>query len=173
MPLKSNRPWLSCCCLLLAEFSSSFTITTFNILAPVHRSMHGHYNRRESEDERWWRPRAEAVAKYISENLVRTSVPNAKRTNLPVLYYNTYTLFRRNVLFKNSLHPISYCYRNGGSTISLQIYLTPIYKINFIELPKEDRVQKKTACTSTYNKIMMMTLLETMGCAASSVNTAS
>eukprot|EP00956_Cyclotella_meneghiniana_P009338 scaffold12925_cov57-Cyclotella_meneghiniana.AAC.2 len=31
--------------------------------------MHGHYNRRESEDERWWRPRAEAVAKYISENL--------------------------------------------------------------------------------------------------------
>lgn len=68
MRFKSNRLVWTCC--LLAEFSSSFTITTFNILAPVHRSMYGHYNRRESEDERWWRPRAEAVAKYISENLV-------------------------------------------------------------------------------------------------------
>mmetsp|Transcript_3176 Transcript_3176/g.7513 ORF Transcript_3176/g.7513 Transcript_3176/m.7513 type:complete len:449 (-) Transcript_3176:139-1485(-) len=51
----------------------AFTITTFNILAPVHRSM-GHTNRRESEREDWWRPRAEAVASYISEKLASSDV---------------------------------------------------------------------------------------------------
>ena len=69
MPMKLNRLrlfWL----LAMSEISNSFTVTTFNILAPIHRSM-GNSNRRESEEERWWRPRAEAVARYISDNLVR------------------------------------------------------------------------------------------------------
>ena len=55
--------------LAVNDVSNSFTITTFNILAPVHRSM-GHSNRRESERETWWRPRAEAIAEYISDNMV-------------------------------------------------------------------------------------------------------
>jgi hypothetical protein len=67
--LKYNRLWL-CCLMAMNGVSNSFTITTFNILAPVHRSM-GHSNQRESEREDWWLPRAEAVAKYISDNMVR------------------------------------------------------------------------------------------------------
>lgn len=53
--------------------TTAFTITTFNILAPVHRSM-GSTNQRESEREDWWRPRAEAVAKYISENMASSDI---------------------------------------------------------------------------------------------------
>jgi hypothetical protein len=64
-----NRLWL-CCLFALNDLTFSFTITTFNILAPVHRSM-GHSNRREAERETWWRPRAEKVAKYIADNFVR------------------------------------------------------------------------------------------------------
>lgn len=58
------------CLLVLNEVADSFTVTTFNILAPVHRSMGGNSAHRESDKEQWWRPRAEAVAKYISDNLV-------------------------------------------------------------------------------------------------------
>jgi hypothetical protein len=69
--------------------NNALTITTFNILAPVHRSMKGEGDgeneysdngsgsavkqqlqqqqlRRESEREDWWLPRAESVANYIS-----------------------------------------------------------------------------------------------------------
>ncbi|KAL7484345.1 hypothetical protein ACHAW6_009984 [Cyclotella cf. meneghiniana] len=67
-----NRLWL-CCLFALNELTFSFTITTFNILAPVHRSM-GHSNRRESERETWWRPRAEKVAKYIADNLSSSDI---------------------------------------------------------------------------------------------------
>ncbi|KAL7527158.1 hypothetical protein ACHAWF_002060 [Thalassiosira exigua] len=52
--------------LLLLPASSALTITTFNILAPVHRSMTP-ANARESEREDWWRPRAEGVADYLSK----------------------------------------------------------------------------------------------------------
>ena len=55
-------------CFTAVEVADAFTITTFNILAPVHRSIDS--NHRESEREDWWRPRAEAVATYISENFV-------------------------------------------------------------------------------------------------------
>ncbi len=70
------RPWHDLVRLSLVASNAlveAFTITTFNILAPVHRSM-GHTNRRESEREDWWKPRAEAVATYISENLVRQTM---------------------------------------------------------------------------------------------------
>ncbi|KAL7471704.1 hypothetical protein ACHAXS_012005 [Conticribra weissflogii] len=70
------RPWHDLVRLSLVASNAlvgAFTITTFNILAPVHRSM-GHTNRRESEREDWWRPRAEAVATYISENLASSDV---------------------------------------------------------------------------------------------------
>ncbi|KAL3788729.1 hypothetical protein HJC23_012285 [Cyclotella cryptica] len=67
-----NRLWL-CCLFALSGVTHSFTITTFNILAPVHRSM-GHSNRRESERETWWRPRAEKVAKYIADNLSTSDI---------------------------------------------------------------------------------------------------
>jgi hypothetical protein len=50
-------------------------VTTFNILAPVHRSVDGQpKDRRESEYEHWWRPRAQGVAEYIAEKFVSCSV---------------------------------------------------------------------------------------------------
>ena len=52
---------------------SALTITTFNILAPVHRSMNA-MNHRESEREDWWRPRAEKVADYISQKFSNSDV---------------------------------------------------------------------------------------------------
>jgi hypothetical protein len=51
----------------------ALTITTFNILAPVHRSMTDQ-NHRESEREDWWRPRALGVADYISKRLDTSDV---------------------------------------------------------------------------------------------------
>eukprot|EP00956_Cyclotella_meneghiniana_P021012 scaffold37692_cov60-Cyclotella_meneghiniana.AAC.8 len=55
------------------SYSSALTITTFNILAPVHRSMDAS-SRRESEREMWWRPRAEGVAQYIADKFVSSDV---------------------------------------------------------------------------------------------------
>ena len=51
-------------------YVNSFTITTFNMLAAVHRSMDTD-NRRESERREWWEPRAESVAKFVADELVR------------------------------------------------------------------------------------------------------
>ena len=53
--------------------ANALTITTFNILAPVHRSMNA-LNHRESEREDWWRPRAEKVADYISQKFSNSDV---------------------------------------------------------------------------------------------------
>ena len=58
---------------------NSLTITTFNILAPVHRSMKGEGEcdalpRRESEREDWWLPRAESVANYIASNYALSDI---------------------------------------------------------------------------------------------------
>lgn len=53
--------------------TNALTITTFNILAPVHRSMND-LNHRESEREDWWRPRAEGVADYISQKFSNSDV---------------------------------------------------------------------------------------------------
>ena len=57
---------------------NALTITTFNILAPVHRSMPNQpnpdLNQRESEREDWWRPRAEGVAQYIAEKFATSDV---------------------------------------------------------------------------------------------------
>lgn len=55
----------------------ALTITTFNILAPVHRSMRIgdiSLNNRESERESWWRPRAEGMANYISCKFSKSDV---------------------------------------------------------------------------------------------------
>lgn len=66
----------------------ALSITTFNILAAVHRSMpistittnnDGNPleasaalpNRRESEEREWWLPRAEGLARFVAEELVR------------------------------------------------------------------------------------------------------
>ncbi|KAL7440222.1 hypothetical protein ACHAXM_007027 [Skeletonema potamos] len=61
-----------------ASMAKALTITTFNILAPVHRSMPNQpnpdLNQRESEREDWWRPRAEGVARYIAEKFVSSDV---------------------------------------------------------------------------------------------------
>ena len=75
--------------------TNCLTITTFNILAPVHRSMKGECDdendsgsgsavkqllplqqqqRRESEREDWWLPRAESVAKYIAAKFVFSDI---------------------------------------------------------------------------------------------------
>eukprot|EP00581_Thalassiosira_minuscula_P013838 CAMPEP_0183734922 /NCGR_PEP_ID=MMETSP0737-20130205/45169_1 /TAXON_ID=385413 /ORGANISM="Thalassiosira miniscula, Strain CCMP1093" /LENGTH=393 /DNA_ID=CAMNT_0025968541 /DNA_START=145 /DNA_END=1326 /DNA_ORIENTATION=+ len=59
--------------LLLLISADALTITTFNILAPVHRSMND-LNHRESEREDWWRPRAEKVADYISRKFSSSDV---------------------------------------------------------------------------------------------------
>ena len=69
---------------------TALTITTFNILAPVHRSMKDHLlgedeeecrggtmkqpPRRESEREDWWLPRAKGVANYISKKFSLSDV---------------------------------------------------------------------------------------------------
>ena len=62
----------------MALHASSLAITTFNILAPVHRSMPNQpdpdLNQRESEREDWWRPRAEGVARYIAEKFASSDV---------------------------------------------------------------------------------------------------
>jgi hypothetical protein len=57
-------------CILLAATPPrhALTITTFNILAPVHRSMDASH--RESDREDWWKPRAEGVAEYIADKFV-------------------------------------------------------------------------------------------------------
>lgn len=52
--------------LLSANIIYALTITTFNILAPVHRSMTTE-NHRESERVDWWRPRAVGLADYIAQ----------------------------------------------------------------------------------------------------------
>ena len=56
----------------------ALSITTFNILAAVHRSMpttieslEESTNRRESEQREWWLPRAEGLARFVAEELVR------------------------------------------------------------------------------------------------------
>ena len=67
----------------------ALSITTFNILAAVHRSMpittslerleesaavpnnNNNNNRRESEQREWWLPRAEGLARFVAEELVR------------------------------------------------------------------------------------------------------
>ena len=59
--------------LLLPADLDGLTITTFNILAPVHRSMNS-LNHRESEREDWWRPRALGVADYISTRFANSDV---------------------------------------------------------------------------------------------------
>ena len=72
----------SCFTPLLAAWVVSMTnalaITTFNILAPVHRSMPNQpdpdLNLRESERQEWWRPRAEAVAQYVAEKFASSDV---------------------------------------------------------------------------------------------------
>ncbi len=60
-------------CTSLAPSSLALTVTTFNMLAPVHRSMPGDTSRRESEREDWWRPRAEFLAEYISSKAMSNS----------------------------------------------------------------------------------------------------
>lgn len=59
--------------LLSLPTNEALTITTFNILAPVHRSMTLHGDR-ESEREDWWRPRAEGMADYISKKFSNSDV---------------------------------------------------------------------------------------------------
>lgn len=59
--------------LLFFLSANGLTITTFNILAPVHRSMNA-MNHRESSREEWWRPRAEGVATYISTKFASSDV---------------------------------------------------------------------------------------------------
>jgi len=58
--------------------ANALAITTFNILAPVHRSMPNQpnpaLNLRESERQEWWRPRAEGVAQYIAEKFASSDV---------------------------------------------------------------------------------------------------
>mmetsp|Transcript_3021 Transcript_3021/g.6232 ORF Transcript_3021/g.6232 Transcript_3021/m.6232 type:complete len:382 (+) Transcript_3021:132-1277(+) len=60
------------------SMANALAITTFNILAPVHRSMPNQpdpdLNRRESERQEWWRPRAEGVADYIAEKFASSDV---------------------------------------------------------------------------------------------------
>ena len=61
--------------LLLASLplSNPLSITTFNMLAPVHRSMDA-MNTRESERDEWWRPRAEFLAEYVSTSFRNSDV---------------------------------------------------------------------------------------------------
>ena len=60
------------------SMTDALAITTFNILAPVHRSMPNQpdpdLNLRESERQEWWRPRAEGVAQYIAEKFASSDV---------------------------------------------------------------------------------------------------
>ena len=58
---------------LLPLLADALTVTTFNILAPVHRSMDVNH-RRESEREDWWKPRAEGVANYISQKFSSSDI---------------------------------------------------------------------------------------------------
>lgn len=53
--------------------ASALTVTTFNMLAPVHRSMDAS-NRRESELEEWWRPRAEGLACFVADELKSSDI---------------------------------------------------------------------------------------------------
>ena len=77
----------------LLRSAQALTITTFNILAPVNRSIDA-LNHSESEREEWWRPRAERVAKYIADNLVRPrSNQRTLNTLSEMLQYNILTLF--------------------------------------------------------------------------------
>ena len=64
---------------------NALTITTFNILAPVHRSMNA-LNHRESEREDWWRPRAEGVAEYISKKFNSSDVILLQECKLHTYY---------------------------------------------------------------------------------------
>jgi hypothetical protein len=49
---------------------TALTITTFNILSPIHKSVDASH--RESEREDLWRPRMEGVAGYIADTFVST-----------------------------------------------------------------------------------------------------
>lgn len=70
----SSFPLLS----VWVSMTDALAITTFNILAPVHRSMPNQpdpdLNLRESERQEWWRPRAEGVAQYIAEKFASSDV---------------------------------------------------------------------------------------------------
>lgn len=69
----------------LLSTGNALTITTFNILAPVHRSMNA-LNHRESEREDWWRPRAEGVAEYISKKFNSSDVILLQECKLHTYY---------------------------------------------------------------------------------------
>ena len=71
--------------LMLLSTCNALTITTFNILAPVHRSMNA-LNHRESEREDWWRPRAEGVAEYISKKFNSSDVILLQECKLHITY---------------------------------------------------------------------------------------
>jgi len=53
---------------------NALNISTFNMLAAVHRSMPSYSNRRESEKREWWEPRAEAMARFVAEEMAFSDV---------------------------------------------------------------------------------------------------
>lgn len=64
-------------------FAFALTITTFNMLASVHRSMqsdhpegpkNGEEDWRESDRAEWWKPRAEQVARFVANELSSSDV---------------------------------------------------------------------------------------------------
>ena len=64
-------------------FAFALTITTFNMLASVHRSMHSDHlegltksedDWRESDRTEWWKPRAEQVARFVANELSSSDV---------------------------------------------------------------------------------------------------
>ena len=68
-----------------AGFALALTITTFNMLASVHRSMHSKHlegsptkgeeeDWRESDRMEWWKPRAEQVARFVADELSSSDV---------------------------------------------------------------------------------------------------
>eukprot|EP00547_Thalassionema_nitzschioides_P005761 CAMPEP_0194219838 /NCGR_PEP_ID=MMETSP0156-20130528/26971_1 /TAXON_ID=33649 /ORGANISM="Thalassionema nitzschioides, Strain L26-B" /LENGTH=374 /DNA_ID=CAMNT_0038949649 /DNA_START=49 /DNA_END=1170 /DNA_ORIENTATION=+ len=67
--------------LLVTTAINGLSVTTFNLLAAVHRSVMPPtlssdyvFDFRESDCESWWRPRAEKVARYIADELATTDV---------------------------------------------------------------------------------------------------
>lgn len=77
---RKNIPLLLSSLVVVVLFSAAFpstqalSVTTFNMLAPVHRSMPGAGAARESERDEWWRPRAEYLAQYVSTEFQHSEV---------------------------------------------------------------------------------------------------
>ena len=117
--MRRIKGWIALAMILLQLLicilsSHALSITTFNILAPVHRSMDverelllngldplcpcppsydnddDDINHRESEREDWWRPRAEGVADYIAKRFSSSDVVLLQECKLCIVCIHVY-----------------------------------------------------------------------------------